>query len=268
MRKTLNEKLSLTGRRAVITGAAGNLGRYIANTLAEQGAEIIIVDQFKDELLELKSELERKWGLPVRKYCINLESELERKDLINELKFIEKNINILVNNAAFVGSKQLDGWIAPFEKQSLETWRRAFEVNLTSIFHLCQGLSSIMRTSEGANIINIGSIYGEVAPIWELYKDTNMGNPAAYGASKSGLIQLTKWLSTALAPVIRVNLISPGGISRAQPEDFVKKYEALTPLKRMATEEDMCGAIAFLASDMSSYVTGHNLKVDGGWTIW
>ena len=95
-----------------------------------------------------------------------------------------------------------------------------------------------------------------------------MANPAAYAASKGGLLQLTRWLATTLAPKIRVNAISPGGIARNQPSSFVERYEARTPLGRMATEDDFRGAIAYLASDMSTYVTGQNLRVDGGWCSW
>jgi NAD(P)-dependent dehydrogenase (short-subunit alcohol dehydrogenase family) len=107
-----------------------------------------------------------------------------------------------------------------------------------------------------------------VGPDLSLYEETNLGNPAAYAATKGGLLQLTRWLATVLAPDVRVNAISPGGVWRNQPEDFLKRYVAKTPLRRMATEEDLKGAVAYLASDLSAYVTGHNLVVDGGWTTW
>jgi NAD(P)-dependent dehydrogenase (short-subunit alcohol dehydrogenase family) len=101
-----------------------------------------------------------------------------------------------------------------------------------------------------------------------LYEGTTMGNPAAYAGSKGGLIQLTKWLATSLAPEIRVNCVSPGGLARGQAPEFIEKYVAKTPLKRMGTEEDFMGVIAFLASDLSAWVTGQNIMVDGGWTTW
>jgi NAD(P)-dependent dehydrogenase (short-subunit alcohol dehydrogenase family) len=101
-----------------------------------------------------------------------------------------------------------------------------------------------------------------------LYEGTAMGNPAAYAASKGGLLQLTRWLATTVAPQVRVNSISPGGVWRNQPESFVERYKARTPLARMATEDDFRGAIAFLASDLSGYVTGQDLAVDGGWGVW
>ncbi|MDO8629190.1 MAG: SDR family oxidoreductase, partial [Phycisphaerales bacterium] len=118
------------------------------------------------------------------------------------------------------------------------------------------------------SIINIASIYGSYGPDLRLYAGTAMGNPAAYAASKGGLIQLTRWLATVLAPHVRVNSISPGGVFRNQPEEFVQRYEARTPLGRMATDDDLRGAMLYLASDLSRYVTGQNLSVDGGWGVW
>lgn len=180
----------------------------------------------------------------------------------------EGQLDILINNAAFVGTTGLQGWGVPFAEQSVETWRRALEVNLTAAFHLCQGVMPLLQTSGRGSIINMGSIYGEYGPDWSLYKGTAMSNPAAYGASKGGLLQLTRWLATTVAPAVRVNAISPGGIARGQASTFVRRYEARTPLGRMATEDDFRGVIAFLASDMSIYMTGQNLLVDGGWGIW
>ena len=133
---------------------------------------------------------------------------------------------------------------------------------------MSQKLEPLLNGSKGANIINVGSIYGIYAPDFSLYEGTNMGNPAAYGVSKAGLNQLTKWLSTSMAPNIRVNSISPGGISRDQPKKFVTKYIQKTPLKRMANEVDFLGVMAYLSSDMSEYVTGQVIQVDGGWGVW
>ena len=125
-----------------------------------------------------------------------------------------------------------------------------------------------MERSEKGSIILFGSTYGVVGPDMRLYDGTDMANPAGYAASKGGVIQLARHLATLLAPKIRVNAITPGGVSRGQPESFVRQYTARTPMGRMATENDLKGAVAYLASDMSAYVTGHNLVVDGGWTAW
>lgn len=197
-----------------------------------------------------------------------MEQQNQRAELVDWLKSSNEGLNILINNAAFVGTSELQGWAVPFEEQTVDTWRRALEVNLTAVFDLCQGLTPMLRDAEGASIINIASIYGQYGPDWSLYEGTNMSNPAAYGASKGGLIQLSRWLATTIAPHVRVNAISPGGIFRNQPKKFVPRYEARTPLARMATEDDFRGAIVYLASDLSKYVTGQILAVDGGWGVW
>lgn len=265
---TIKELSNLKGRRALITGAAGNLGQVFADTLGELGSDLVLVDLPDSKIEGLANSLNERWGIKVEyKYC-DLELPNQRAELVSWVKENTKHLHILVNNAAFTGTAELPGWSVPFELQSVETWRRAFEVNLTAIFELCQGLTPILRSSRDASIINIGSIYGFLAPDWNLYKETQMGNPAAYGASKAGLIQFTRWLSTTLGPEIRVNSISPGGIIRNQPVEFVNRYEARTPIGRMATEDDFRGAIAYLASDLSRYVTGQNLIVDGGWGVW
>jgi len=113
----------------------------------------------------------------------------------------------------------------------------------------------------------MASIYGSNAPDYSLYEGTNMANPAAYAASKGGLIQLTRWLSSTIAPDIRVNAVSFGGVFRNQNNKFVKRYIAQTPMNRMATEEDVKGIIAYLSSDLSKYVTGQDFIIDGGWSI-
>ena len=265
---SINELSSLKGRRTLITGAAGNLGKVFAETMAELGSDLILVDLPHSNLEVLSNALRERWGVTVLLKNCNLEEFKEREELVNWVKETGQPLHVLINNAAFAGTTNLTGWNVPFEEQSVETWRRALEVNLTAIFHLCQGLSPLLKSAKGASIVNIASIYGTCGPNWSLYENTNMGNPAAYGASKGGLIQLTRWLATTLAPEVRVNSISPGGIFRNQPEHFIKRYVEKTPLLRMATEDDFRGAIAYLTSDLSKYVTGQNLMVDGGWGTW
>lgn len=265
---TIQELMNLDGRLALITGAAGCLGSVMAETLAELGADIILVDRPESDFNSLSDLLKIRWGVKVWEYQCDLENNEQRIKLLEMIKKEHKTLNILVNNAAFVGASDLKGWGTTFENQTVETWRRALEVNLTAPFHLCQGLAPMLKESIGASIINIGSIYGEYGPDWGLYEGTDMANPAAYGASKGGLMQLTRWLSTTLAPKIRVNAISPGGMFRDQPQIFVKRYEERTPLARMAIEDDFRGAIVYLTSDLSRYVTGQVLAVDGGWSVW
>ena len=264
----LNELSNLKGRNAIVTGASGNLGAVIANTLAELGANLILTDQKTANLEQLKQEIIKKWKINVVYMHCDLELQEERNELIEWVKSNFKVIDILINNAAFVGSSNLKGWNEDFESQSVETWRRAMEVNVTAAFELCQKLLHLLRKSQSASIINIGSIYGVNGPDWRLYENINMANPAAYASSKAALIQLTRWLATTISPEFRVNSISPGGIKRGQSEEFIQRYEKKTPLGRMASEDDFRGAIAFFSTDLSAYVTGQNLLVDGGWGVW
>lgn len=264
----LKEAMNLSGRRAVVTGATGNIGKVMTHTLAEMGADLVLIDRSDSPFGQLKEEILLTWPVDVECMSCDLEDGAQRQAAIKALTTSGRKLNILVNNAAFVGTSDLKGWAVPFADQRIDTWRRAFEVNLTAVFELCQGLLPVMKASKGASIVNIGSIYGLCGPDWSLYEGTAMANPAAYAASKGGLIQLTRWLATTVAPEVRVNAISPGGVWRNQPEAFIDKYQARTPMGRMAREDDFSGALAYLASDMSAYVTGQNIVVDGGWGVW
>ncbi len=266
--RAISSLMNLQGRVALITGGAGNIGLAIANALAELGASICLLDRDPDMLNRAAVSLNEHWHVDVETFVIDLEDETQRKLAIDLIKKSFGRLDILVNNAGFVGDSDLQGWVVPFYEQSIETWRRVMEVNLTAAFHLSQLLSPMLKKNRKGSIINVGSIYGVVGPDLRLYDETGMGNPAAYSISKGGLIQCTRWLSTVLAPDIRVNSISPGGVARGQPSVFVERYVARTPLGRMGKEEDFKGAIAFFASDLSSWVTGENLMIDGGWTIW
>lgn len=265
--KTIAELIDLRGRKTLITGGTGAIGRVIADTVAELGSDVILLDRPGSDFGSLRKELKDRWETEVSYKACDLEDGKQRREVLEWLKQDIGELDILVNNAAFVGESDLEGWVTSFDKQSVETWKRALEVNLTAIFELTQGCVPLMQSGSGS-IINISSIYGVSGPDLRLYEGTSMGNPAAYSASKGGLIQFSRWLATTLAPAIRVNVISPGGVYRNQPEVFVQRYIERTPLKRMAAEEDFKGAVAYLASNLSSYFTGQNLVIDGGWTVW
>lgn len=260
--------MNLKGRLALITGAAGGIGKKIAEAIAELGGDLILVDLPGSNYTPVVDCVNEHWKVNINCCDCDLENGEQRKELVRIVTEEVGSLDILINNAGFVGTSDLKGWVCNFENQSVETWRRAFEVNLTATFDLVKGLAPVLRQNKTGSIINMASIYAVNGPDYSLYRDTDMGNPAAYAASKGGLVQMTRWLGTTLAPDIRVNAISPGGVFRNQPEQFVRRYEERTPLGRMAKEDDFKGSIAFLASDLSAYVTGQNLLVDGGWTIW
>ena len=264
--KQIKSLISLKGKVALVTGATGKLGVSIVKGLSDLGADIILTDRHEKKLENLSKKISKIYN----NKCFYFKCDLSNNDdLVELISWIDKKfkkINILINNAALVGDNDLEGWAVPFKNQSLKAWNSAIEINLTANFSLIQGIHKKLDIGKGGTIINIGSIYGSKAPRWSLYKDLDMQNPAAYGVSKAGLIQFTKWLSSSLAPKVRVNSISPGGIFRKQNKKFIKRYSNMTPLQRMATEEDLIGAVVYLSTDLSEYVTGQDLIVDGGWS--
>jgi NAD(P)-dependent dehydrogenase (short-subunit alcohol dehydrogenase family) len=266
--RTLREMMALDGRVAVITGGAGHIGRAIAGGLAELGATIALVDLAASAGAEAAAKIQESWLVGAAMFDCDLEQGAAVRDLPRRVREKFGRIDIIVNCAAFVGTSGLEGWAVPFEQQSEATWRRALEVNLTAPFVLVQAANEDLAKSGHASVINISSIYGLTGPDWGLYEGTTLGNPAAYAASKGGLIQMTRWLATTMAPKVRVNALAPGGVFRATLEPFLSRYVARTPLARMAREDDMKGAVAYLASDLSAYVTGQCIAVDGGWTAW
>lgn len=265
---TIAKLMNMKGRKALVTGAAGGIGRVIASTLAELGADLMLVDRPESNYGALIDDLVRDWDVRVEILGCDLESQEHRDRLIALVLKRNDSLDVLVNNAAFVGTSGLTGWTTTFEQQTVDTWRRALEVNLTATFDLTKAFIPLLKQNGRGSVINIASIYAKYGPDYSLYTGTEMGSPAAYAASKGGLIQFTRWMATTLAPDVRVNTISPGGVFRNQPEAFVQRYAARTPLARMATEDDFSGAIAYLASDLSKYVTGQDMAVDGGWGIW
>lgn len=259
--------INLKNRNTLITGASGHLGKLICNTMAELGSNLIMIDKSGIELDSIAKDLQCKWKIEVQTYSCDLELDLDRKRMIDVILKNNDELYCLINNAAFVGTSEITGWNEQFDKQSTTTFDRSLHLNLTSVFELSQSLSIIMGKFKGSNIINIGSIYGFLAPDLNLYKNTLINNPAGYSVSKAALIHFTKWLAVILAPKIRVNAISPGGIFRNQDPIFVQKYIDKTPLGRMAIEDDITGALIYLSTCLSNYVTGHNLVIDGGYCL-
>jgi NAD(P)-dependent dehydrogenase (short-subunit alcohol dehydrogenase family) len=266
--RTVSGLLRLDERVAVVTGGAGHLGLAFAEALAECGAHVVLVDRPSSECEGRASGLAARFGVRVVTVRTDLADPAAADAIVAATMRAFGRLDILVNNAAFTGATNLAGWVAPLAEQSLEAWDAALRVNLSAAFLLTRQAATALAASGHGAVVNVASMYGVVAPDFRLYDGTSMGNPAAYGASKAALIHLTRYLATSMAPTVRVNALSPGGIARGQPELFVDRYRARTPLGRMGTEEDMKGALAFLASDASAYMTGQNVVVDGGWTAW
>ena len=260
--------MDMTGRVALVTGATGHIGSVMAETLAELGAAIVVVDIDEARCASVAGALADRFGVTAVPCATDLRDDRAVQRLGETVHARVGRLDVVINAAAMVGSANLDGWVSPFERQRLDVWRDAMDVNLTAPFALVQSCADLLKASGRGSVINVASIYGLVGPDWRLYQDTPLGNPAAYAASKGGLLQLTRWLATTLAPAVRVNAITPGGVYRDTPDPFLSRYISRVPLGRMAIEQDFKGAVAYLASDLSAYVTGQNLVVDGGWTAW
>jgi NAD(P)-dependent dehydrogenase (short-subunit alcohol dehydrogenase family) len=266
--RSVHQLLHLDGRKAIVTGGAGHIGLAIDETLLELGASVLILDNDASACDKRVAELSHVYRDRTTAVVCDLADEGATRAAIRNGIAQLGGLDILIHCAAYVGTTQASGWAVPFEKQTVQAWDAALRVNLTSAFVMAQEARPALAASGHASVILISSIYGLVGPDMRLYENTSMANPAAYGLSKAGLLQLVRYLATTLAPEIRVNAITPGGVWRQQPQSFVDQYVGRTPLGRMAAEEDLKGAIAYLASDLSNYVTGQNLVVDGGWTAW
>lgn len=258
----------LDGRRALITGATGHIGSAAADALMELGANVALIDLDKDACIQRANELSSQSEGDAIPLDCDLRDEEKTRDTIRLAVSRMGGLDIIVHCAAYVGTTQVPGWAVPFQEQTVVAWDEAMSVNLTSAFIMVQEAQKALSSTGHGSVILFGSIYGVVGPDMKIYEDTEMTHAAGYGASKGGLLQLMRYLSTVMAPQVRVNAITPGGVSRGQPEVFQRRYNSKTPLGRMAVEEDLKGAVAYLASDLSAYVTGHNLVVDGGWTVW
>jgi len=258
---TIADLVGLRGRRALVAGGAGHIGSMAVETLAELGADLAVCDI---DGAGAKATADRVGGVS---FEVDLRDEVATRSMIRHAAADLGGLDVLVHSAAVVGTAALSGWAVPFDEQSVDAWDEALRINLTSAFVLVQEARGRLSESGHGSVVLFGSIYSTVGPDPALYAGTGLANPAAYGVSKGGLLQLMRYLAAELAPAVRVNVISPGGIERAQPAEFRRRYEERTPLGRMATETDLKGALAFLASDLSAYVTGHELIVDGGWTI-
>ena len=265
---------SLKSEIAVVTGALGKLGPIWIEALLDAGASVFALDLAHTPLPEEFSALQSHYG--------DTRLQLDRTDVRNRrsLEAVCQNCiaamgvpSILVNNAGIDRPPANAAKGYRLEDIPLEENRQIFEVNILGLFQVTQVFGARMVAAGRGSIINIGSLYASVSPDERFYDhipgDPPFLKPPAYGASKAAVVNLTRYLATLWAPFgVRVNALSPGGVLGGQDEEFKRKFCERVPLGRMATAEDLCGPLIFLASQASSYVTGTELIVDGGFTAW
>ena len=257
---------SLEGRIAVVTGGLGQLGRQFTAAMIDNGARVAVLDQREPP----RSTSDR---------CLYLFADIcDRLSVESAVARIEREWgtpHILVNNAALDSPPDAPASVnGPFETYPEDVWRRVLDVNVTGTFLCCQTIGGRMAAAGAGSVINVASIYGLVSPDQRVYEYRRQGQadfykPAAYSASKSALLNFTRYLATYWAPRnVRVNTVSFAGVFNNQDDAFLREYTKRVPLGRMAREDEYNGAIVFLASDASSYMTGANLVLDGGYTAW
>ena len=263
---------SLKNKTAIVTGALGLIGKEHCKALSEAGANVVVTDIDKIKCEQFAKTLETD--------SIGIEIDVTSKEslTIARDKILEKfeHIDILVNNAAIndmFENPKAAAEQSKFENYPLEIWQKSIDVNLTGVFLCSQVFGTEMAKQKSGSIINIGSTYGITAPDQSLYvkKDGTQDffKPPAYSATKGGVIMFTRYLAAYWGKEnIRVNTLSPGGVENNQDEFFIEQYSKRTMLNRMAKPTDYKGALIFLASGASTYMTGANLVVDGGWTAW
>lgn len=271
---SFSELFNLRGKNAIVTGGVGILGKRFCAGLAEYGANVAVVDLEEYATRQYAKELSNQYNINAIGLGCDVSKPEDVKLTVSKIVREFGDINVLHNNAASKSS-DLNAFFAPFEDYSLDEWRKIMSVNIDGMFLVAQAVGKQMvEQGKGGSIIQTASIYGVMAPDHRIYEgsfylEREINTPAVYTTSKAAVIGLTKHLATYWADKgIRVNTLTPGGVESGQNEEFIKRYSARIPLGRMAFQDEMVGALIYLASDASSYVTGQNIIVDGGLNAW
>lgn len=266
----MTRAFDLSGQVALITGGAGILGSRFGSALAASGASVVVLDVDAARASDTADKLKARYAVQAAGIC----ADVAERAALNEVRgHVEREmgpVSVLVNAAA----AKSPGFFDPFTDFTLRDWDEVMRTNVTGAMVACQVFGAAMAARRSGSIINILSIYGIVAPdqrIYEgsLYEGRSINTPAVYSTSKAALWGLTQYLAAYWgAEGVRVNAVTPGGVFSGQNDTFVQRYSHRVPLGRMAEADEIAGAVVFLASSASSYVTGQNIIVDGGLSVW
>jgi|TARA_B110000495_G_scaffold167222_1_gene153627 NAD(P)-dependent dehydrogenase (short-subunit alcohol dehydrogenase family) len=262
-----DNEFSLKGKNIVLTGAIGYLGSKYAEGLSKFGANVILADINLSKAEKMKKILEEKFSTNPLAIKVDISNKKSVQQMASKICKKYKSIDVLINNAFYQETKKEK--TSDFENFSLDAWEKSIRVNLTGTLICCQEIGKIMKKQKNGNIINISSVYGLLGADQRIYEKSGWNSTIAYGTTKSAILNMTRYLASYWHnDGIRVNSLSLGGVERGQGEKFLKKYSEKTMIGRMAKQDEYVGAIIFLSSNSSSYMTGSNLVIDGGWTAW
>ena len=241
----------LENKVIIVTGGSGLIGQHILSHLRENGAAVV------------NAEINVLTDWNAGNYQCDVTSQVAIQNLIDDVVKKFGRIDGLVNNAY----PRTKDWGTKFEEIPFESWQKNVDMQMNSVFLICQQVLAEMKKQQSGSIVNIASIYGVVGNDFTIYEGYGGTSPAAYSAIKGGIINFSRYLASYFGKDnIRVNCVSPGGIEDQQHPSFIERYEHKSPLKRMGRAEEIAPAITFLLSEEASFITGHNLMVDGGWT--
>jgi NAD(P)-dependent dehydrogenase (short-subunit alcohol dehydrogenase family) len=262
----LTQLFGLEGRTAVVVGGAGRIGRSLCQALSQAGAKVCVLDQDAARAEETLALISAGGGPAAMAHVADATRADELEQAVEKITKRLGSPDILVNSAQFRGTGFYSSTVDDYP---LDAWNQVLSVNLTGVYLACQALGRSMARHGGGRIVNLASTYGLVSPDPRIYGDSGVNSPISYAASKAGVIQLTRYLAVHWRERgIRVNCLVPGGVFDQQGTDFVEQYCQRTPLGRMAQPDDYQGAVLFMVSDASAYMTGSVVTVDGGWTAW
>lgn len=254
--------LDFSNKNVVVTGGLGQLGYEVSRAFLEYGARVIVADIDERRFPALQGE-------PGGERCafayLDIGAMEHLPEAVTRIASSHQRIDVWVNTAY----PRTADWGNKIADVTLDSWDQNIRAHLGGYFWTSKHVAEHMKERGGGALINFGSIYGVVGPNFSIYDGTTMTMPVAYAAIKGAIVSLTRYFAALYGPYnVRVNTICPGGVFNDQDPRFVERYSALTPLRRMARAEELAMPTLFLASDAASYLTGHALMVDGGWTAW
>jgi NAD(P)-dependent dehydrogenase (short-subunit alcohol dehydrogenase family) len=266
VKNSLYDLFSLKGKTALVTGGAGYLGSEISYTLAELGANVVIASRDRAKCQARCNQIVEDVDHPIKTLALELDL-LDKSSILSCIEEVHKHfeaIDILVNNA-WSGNK--NSWESIGDKD----WEYDINMSLNSVFRITKAAFEDLKKTQGV-ILNVASMYGHIGPDYRIYDGEQFANPPSYGAAKAGVLQFTRYLASFLSPhKIRVNALSPGAYPHPETQkhqDFIERLGSKNPMNRIGFPHEIKGAVALLCSCAGSYITGQNICVDGGWTIW